>query len=192
MNFPFYFRILASSLSNFVTLATMDDYKILLYIVAAVIYFISKARKKKKAASVDMSRPGTENNPTPQGPTKSFEDLLKEITGDAESEGKAIEVAEEVPLIEKQKDPAEDRRLEGERRAFADDESRRVYEESIKRAEGFDIEFKPNEHFKEPRLFKDEDSKEEEYSFADEIRDGLSANEAKKAVIYAEILNRKY
>lgn len=168
----------------------MDDYKILLYIVAAIIYFIAKAKKKKPTTGEGTSRPGTENNPSPQSPTKSFEDLLKEITGEGEEEKSVIEeVKEEEP---KKPIVVEERRLEGERRAFADDESRRVYEESIKRAEGFDIEYGPDEHFKEPRLFKGEESKEEEYTFADEIRDGLSTSEAKKAIIYAEILNRKY
>ena len=45
-------------------------------------------------------------------------------------------------------------RLEGERRTFADDESRKVYEESIKMAEGADLEFKPDEHYRSPRIFK--------------------------------------
>lgn len=170
----------------------MDDYKILLYIIAAVIYFVSKARKKKQTTPKDLSRPGTENKPSPQAPAKSFEDLLREITGEEEPEEKIIERPAKTPVMEEQQNQEEDRRLEGERRAFADDESRRVYEESIKRAEGFDIEYGPDEHFKEPRLFKGGENEVEEYTFADEIRDGLSTSEAKKAIIYSEILSRKY
>lgn len=171
----------------------MEDYKFVWYILAAIIYFITR-KKKKKAAD---SRPGSENNPSPQAPGKSFEDLLKEITGDGQVENETPKprAHDEVAEYEEARleEPEEQQRLEGERRAFADDESRRVYEESIKRAEGFDLEYKPDEHYHEPKLFKgDGETEEKEYTFADEIRDGLSSNEARKAIIYSEILNRKY
>ncbi|MEP5611214.1 MAG: hypothetical protein ABJP45_03145 [Cyclobacteriaceae bacterium] len=172
----------------------MEDYKILWYILAAVIYFLTRGKKKKAPAE----RPGSENNPSPQSPTKSFEDLLKEITGEGqqvtepEPEPRVSEEVKEQEDVKWEK-AVEDQRLEGERRAFADDESRKVYEESIKRAEGFELEYKPDEHYHEPRLFKgDAATEEEQYTFADEIRDGLSADEARKAIIYSEIMNRKY
>lgn len=173
----------------------MEDYKIVWYILAAVIYFLTRGKKKKAP-----TRPGTENNPTPEAPTKSFEDLLKEITGEATLEPEPEPVKEVKPAEPEEKkdvqweEAVEERRLEGERRAFADEESRRVYEESIKRAEGFNLDYEPAEAYHEPRLFKGAESKEaeEEYTFADEIRDGLSTAEAKKAIIYSEILNRKY
>jgi len=168
----------------------MEDYKIVWYILAAVIYFLTRRKKKKAPAD----RPGSENNPSPQSPTKSFEDLLKEITGEGQREPEP-EAREEVKEREEVKweEAVEDQRLEGERRAFADDESRKVYEESIKRAEGFDLDYEPDEHYREPRLFKgDTPSEEEQYTFADEIRDGLSSDEARKAIIYSEILTRKY
>ncbi len=170
----------------------MEDYKIVWYILAAVIYFLTRGRKKK----APTSRPGTENNPSPQSPAKSFEDLLKEITGDADPQQKPEEPVQEVE--EKKEDvkweeAIEEQRLEGERRAFADEESRKIYEESIKRAEGFKLDYEPDEHYHEPRLFKGQEiDEEEEYSFADEIRDGLSSTEARKAIIYSEILNRRY
>ena len=169
----------------------MEDYKIVWYILAAVIYFLTRGKKKKAPAS----RPGSENNPSPQAPAKSFEDLLKEITGDGqvvENERKPAQEEVASPVIEVES-PVEERRLEGEKRAFADEESRKVYEESIKRAEGFDLKYEQDEHYHEPRLFKGEEaSEEEQYTFADEIRDGLSTDEARKAIIYSEILNRKY
>ncbi len=172
----------------------MEDYKIVWYILAALIYFLTRGKKKK----APTSRPGTENNPEPQSQPKSFEDLLKEITGEADPE-ETPEPRREREVVEKKEvtkkdEAAEQRRLEGERRAFADEESRRVYEESIKRAEGFKLDYEPDEHYNEPRLFRgqEQQEKEEEYTFADEIRDGLSSNEARKAIIYSEILNRKY
>lgn len=169
----------------------MDDFSFWWYIIAAVIYFLTRSKKKK----TPPARPGTENNPPQTQRPKSFEELLKEITeGPQEVEEPRQEpvVVKPDPTFEK---PKEEKsiRLEGERRMFADDESRKIYEESIKMAEGADLEFKPNEHYRSPRIFKGPESEEEESStFADEIRDGLNSDEAKKAIIYAEILNRKY
>ncbi len=180
----------------------MDDFSFWWYIIAAVIYFLTRSRKKKSTQR--PSRPGSENNPEPQAPPKSFEDLLREITGEGQPEVPPPTVRELTPAEqeeEKRKEEEqrlrkeeESRRLEGERRVFADEESRRVYEESIKQAEGFDIEYGPDEKFKEPRLFRQhsQEEEEEEYTIADEIRDGLSSDEARKAIIYSEILNRRY
>ena len=166
----------------------MDDFSFWWYIIAAVIYFLTRGKKKKEQPE---SRPGSENNPPPSQP-KSFEDLLREITEGRSEEQPTIK--QEPVVIEPKETEEDNRRLEGERRAFADEESRKVYEESIKMAEGADLEFAPDESFQEPRLFKGStsDSEDEEWSIADEIRDGLNTDEAKKAVIYSEILNRRY
>lgn len=166
----------------------MDDFSFWWYIIAAVIYFLTRGKKKKAPTN---SRPGSENNP-PSSQPKSFEDLLREIT-----EGRTEEtpIPEQKPVVIEKPEPEEENiRLEGERRAFADDESRRVYEESIKMAEGADIEFAPDENFQEPRLFKGsaKEEEEDEWSIADEIRNGLNSSEARKAVIYSEIINRRY
>jgi len=168
----------------------MDDFNFWWYIIAAVIYFLTRGKKKKQPTT---SRPGTENRPKTQ--PKSFEDLLKEITEGREPESETPKpIAEQKPFIIR--DEEEERRKaiesEGSKRAFADDESKRVYEESIKMAEGADLEFNPSENYREPRLFKQEEETEAEPTIADEIRDGLNTSEAKKAIIYAEILNRKY
>lgn len=169
----------------------MEDYKFLWYIIAAVIYFLTRAKKKK--SSPKQARPGTENNPAE--PPKTFEDLLREITGEESpvEEREVIESKQNEPIVERE-ETKEETRLEGKRRAFADEESRRVYEESIKRAEGFKLDYEPAEQFKEPKLFKGngEEDEEDQFSLADEIREGLQADEAKKAIIYSEILNRKY
>ncbi len=170
----------------------MEDFNFWWYIIAAVIYFLTRGKKKKQANK--QPRPGSENNPAPSSRPKTFEELLREIT-----EGSAQEVVEEPeqePVeIETKKTPEPIKeksfRREGRSRAFADDESRRVYEESIKMAEGADLEFAPDDNFKSNRLFKDR-PEEEETSFAAELMDGFDADEAKKAVIYAEIFNRKY
>ena len=165
----------------------MDDFSFWWYIIVAVIYFLSRNKKKQQP----KSRPGSENNPPPSQP-KSFEDLLREITEGRPPEEPTIK--QEPVVIDTEAKEKENQRLEGERRAFADDESRKVYEESIKMAEGADLEFAPDENFQEPRLFKGtpKDEPEDEWSIADEIRDGLNSAEAKKAIIYSEILTRKY
>ena len=167
----------------------MDDFSFWWYIIAAVIYFLTRGKKKQQP----NSRPGSDNNP-PKSQPKSFEELLKEITEGRPQEEPTYEQEPVVIEPAEAETEEENRRLEGERRAFADEESRRVYEESIKMAEGADIEFAPDESFQEPRLFKGSgtDDEEEEWSIADEIRDGLNSAEAKKAVIYSEILNRRY
>lgn len=168
----------------------MDDFNFWWYIIAAVIYFLTRKKKKKEQPS---NRPGSENNPPKNQQPKSFEDLLREIT---EGRNESEPVIEQEPVVIEQEERSiqdENIRLEGNRRAFADDESRRVYEESIKMAEGADLEFEPDEHFRAPSLFKgSKNDDEEEWTIADEIRDGLNSSEARKAVIYSEILNRKY
>ncbi|MEQ9468101.1 MAG: hypothetical protein RLN88_11855 [Ekhidna sp.] len=165
----------------------MDDFSFWWYIIAAVIYFLTRSKKKQQP----NTRPGSENNPPPSQP-KSFEDLLREITEGRSDEDKPVFKQEPV-RIDREEREKEDIRLEGERRAFADDESRRVYEESIKMAEGADLVFEPDEAFQEPRLFKaPKADQEDKWTLADEIRDGLNSSEAKKAVIYSEILSRKY
>jgi len=169
----------------------MDDFSFWWYIIAAVIYFLTRGKKKKP----QQSRPGSENNPPGENRPKSFEDLLKEITeGRLEDEQPPPKV-EQRPLVVKEpieREEVKDRKLVRERRVFADDESKRVYEESIKMAEGADLAFEPDENYKQPRLFATEEAEDDEPTIADEIRDGLDTSEAKKAVIYAEILNRKY
>lgn len=118
---------------------------------------------------------------------------MREIT-EGTQEQYSEPVKQEPVVIEPspEEEAVEQRRSEGERRAFADVESRRVYEESIKMAEGADLEFEPDEHFKSAKIFKSTTTEEEEYTLADEIRDELNSPEAKKAIIYSEILARKY
>ncbi len=179
----------------------MGDLDFWWYIIAAVIYFLTRSKKKKRTSSgrSDQPRPGTENSPPQPSSSKTFDELLREVTGETQLglprpiEQTPIEIAKE----EKQKEEVEDSfRLEGERRAFADDESRKIYEASIKQAAGYDIKFQPDEHFKESGLFEKGKQAsgvgEEEYTIADEIRDGFSSDEARKAIIYSEILNRRY
>lgn len=166
----------------------MDDFSFWWYIIAAVIYFLTRNKKKPQA-----SRPGTENTPPPSQRPKSFEELLREITEGPQAET-AYEEPKQVPVVIEEPKTEEAFKYEGERRVFADDESRRVYEESIKMAEGADLKFEKEEHFQTPTLFKglavtDNESDE---SAADLLVADFDTEEARKAFIYSEILNRKY
>ncbi|MBC6411018.1 MAG: hypothetical protein GDA51_06600 [Ekhidna sp.] len=116
--------------------------------------------------------------------------MLREITEENRPEPPEQEPIEIEPEEKQPSEYEENIRSERKERVFADDESRRVYEESIKMAEGADIAFERNEHFKKSRLFQKKD--EDEKSYTEEWMDGFGADEAKKAVIYSEILNRKY
>lgn len=165
----------------------MDDFSFWWYIIAAVIYFLTRGRKKQP-----QKTPGSDAEKTPpRNQPKPFEELLKEIT-----EGRISEEPEQQPVeidtMEEASKHEESIRLEGERRAFADDESKRVYEESIKMAEGADIKFERDEHFQETRLFKKKADEMQTKSYAEELMDGFDVDEAKKAVVYSEIFNRKY
>lgn len=177
----------------------MDDLGTWLYIIAAIIYFIVRNNKKKNQKNTPT--PSSQNRPQKTQPTKSFEELLKEIT-----EGTFGESGNDDTQKKEQEDdhpepkpaPAYTREInrEGTTRSFSDEESKRVYEASVKMAEGADLDFAPDNDYKNPSLFemysKGKTSSIKTNKFAAEIRSGLQGKSAKKAIIYSEILNRKY
>ena len=170
------------------------DEQIWFYIIAGIIYFL--VNRKKKKPQDDVPATTASNRPQQQRPPVSFEDLLREITEQRTQEvpSKTVDYEEEDEDLPIRKLRAEQEAInrEGSNRQFADDESRRVYEESVKQAEGFDIDYTPDSHYANEKLFKGE-KKKAEPTIADEIREGLQNTEsAKKAIIYGEILNRRY
>ncbi len=167
------------------------DEQIWFYIIAAVIYFLT--RKKKKPVD-QPSNPNTSSSdrPTQQKKPISFEDLLKEITDQREVEELLEPVDRGLQTKAKPVAAEENFENEGRNRQFADEESLRVYQESVKQAEGAELEFAPDAKFANERLFKG-DAKPAEPTLADEIReDFANTNSARKAIIYSEILQRKY
>ncbi len=173
----------------------MDDIQFWLYLAFAAIYFITRMMKKKNAPEPTQ---GDEREPVHterRNKPVSFEDLLKEFTeGKQEPEREVPEPVEARQLVKErewveQQKPKEFE--EGRTRRFADEESRRVYQESIKLAEGADLEFKRDEHFKS-KMQREQDEGDGQSLGAD-IKSMLQdTNSAKKAVILSEILNRKY
>ena len=180
----------------------MDDIQLWIYLVFGAIWLISRIFKKNNKDATPRKAPRQSQPQQSDRPNKpvSFEDLLKEFT-----EGKTDEEEE---IVEEQPEPVEARQIlqerrrqevntpdfsnEGNNRRFSDEESRRIYEESIKRAEGSKLDFKRDEHFR--LKLKDRDEEEDDTSdLAGEISGMLqNPEDARKAVILSEILTRKY
>lgn len=185
----------------------MDDIQFWLYILFALIYFVARALKKK--AQPDASK-SDENTQTPRRHRqKTFEELLQEFTEgretvreDVREEEEAVEDFREARRIR----PTDDvrRRVEkevstetlfeeGTTRSFSDEESRKVYEASIRRAEGATLEFKRDEDFRSGMKSRFQHEEEDDESLASDIKAMLrDPEDVKKAVILGEILNRKY
>ncbi|MFY0600658.1 MAG: hypothetical protein JXR03_13380 [Cyclobacteriaceae bacterium] len=180
----------------------MDNIQFWVYLAFGAIYLITRMMKKKKGenqpeGSADQSTERSYKKPV------SFEDLLKEFTQVEDVEPQEDEYADQQRRIEEAR--AEEESLQKQKeeeeidsinqdhthRRFADDESREIYEKSIVQAEGADLSFERDEHFK-TKLNRQEEV-EEGSTIGSEILASLQdADQAKKAVILSEILNRKY
>ena len=174
----------------------MDNIQFWIYIAFAVIYFITKTLKKARTPQVPGKTPTspleTENEPAQP---ISFEELLQEITGKKtlkEPKARESQWEKQRSVVENKYDH-QDFENEGRKRVFADDESKRIYEESIKTAKSTD-----EDYFEKESVFnkwKKTDATNETSSSAlvAEIKDMLNNSEdARKAIILSEILNRKY
>jgi len=177
----------------------MDDLSFWVYIIFAVVMFIIRGIKKRNESDSSTSQPA--NRPAqPQKKPVSFEDLLREFTEGREAE-------EATPEPEPRQKPVEARQLvkerrwqeenkpktyeEGKTRRFSDEDSKKVYEDSIKRAEENKLDFERADNFKSKMKRREEE--QEEHSAAEEIKNMLQdQDQAKKAIILSEILNRKY
>lgn len=161
----------------------MDDFQLIIYIVFLLLYFLTRglsSRKKKK-----QSRPGQGKS---QKPPKSFEDLIKEITGEQEPDIRK-EIQEET--VEKESK----REYEFEEEYPSDDEIEDVYQESVKQAQDIKtIDEIIDLEEEAPKLkFKEYDKEKEVNPFATEIVQLLKNPEgAKKAIVLKEILDRKF
>ncbi len=179
----------------------MEDFQFIIYIIIGAIYIISRAIKGNNKNQQPQKRPQQRPSQRPQQEApKTFEDILAEFGkrmeeqagGTVEEEPEVVQEAPK-PRPKPVKNPFE---MEGRNRQFADEESRRIYEEAIVRAEGADLEFAPDEKFHKASLkmgFSAYEKEKPENEFAKEIRNTLADPDgAKKAIILSEILNRKY
>ncbi len=168
----------------------MEDYKFLIYIALFIIYSLFKVLNKKKPATRQKTQGNSES--TTSRPGKSFEDIIRELSGEAPVREEEIEYQETRPIKDQVKERVLDQHVDGEDFENADDTLKELYKkgERLKSINEL-VDFKEVE--KSTIRFEEFDEAPEENTFAREIREGLSdANSAKKAIIYAEILNRKY
>lgn len=155
----------------------MED-NILLYIVILVIGLLSQLLKKKKP---EPEEPGHRES---DAPAKTFEDLLREFTQERSPERQPSrrEMYDEIDSLE---DDYEDE-------IPNDEEIEEIYKRSIYQGEPE----KPKVAESDRPLFghfKEFEKKNETSQLAEEIKSELSSPEsAAKAIIYSEILNRKY
>lgn len=183
----------------------MEDYKILIYVVLSVLYFIFKGRGKKKKP---VTREKTEPQSTTQGSTekkkpKSFEDILAELSGENQEnrDPSQYENEDEEILLDKRNikplsEQVEERPIHQDvsKQDFenADDTLKELYKKG-ERLKSIDELVDIEEVAIQSDRFKEFDDTKDENQFAREIREGLSDPEsAKKAIVYAEIFNRKY
>ena len=187
----------------------MDNIQFWIYVIFAIIYFVAKNFKKTQKEDTPQ-RPSRRVNPdgrsTPQ--PQSFEELLEEITG-----RKSIKTQEEDvqdpfeprPVMERYQEPKpweekereiarrNEFELEGRNRKFADEESRRVYEESIKLAEGAVLDYGVDQKYASKKVLRETAEEKQTNKMASEIKAMLSnPDDARKAVILSEIFQRKY
>ncbi len=177
----------------------MDNIEFWIYIIFALIYFIGRGLRSKPKPKPGQKQPRAAETEERQSPdSMTFDELLEEITGKKSLEEKPAPqtkpIKEAKPRAVEVKPPPKEKFEEGRSRKFADEESRRVYEESIRRAASTKVEYEPDKKFAKSKLFQDPSKKEVERNpLAEEIQEMLQSPEsARKAIILQEILNRKY
>ena len=167
----------------------MEDYKILIYLVLSILYFLFRNRGKKKEQKPVTQNPQTNDAPQRKTP-KSFEELLRELSGENQQQTAFDETPSEF------EQEVDERLLNQEIKEKElinyDDSLKELYKKGDK-LKSIDELVDYSAINDSSSRFEDLDEEAEENSFAKEIRDGLSnPDSAKKAIVYAEIFNRKY
>jgi hypothetical protein len=179
----------------------MDNPEILFYIVAALIYFFTKGKKKTK--SIPQPREEREGDGAPAEvppqtpePVISFEDLLKEMTGQS-SKPKSVPPPEpvyepepepELVVVEEPKVIKRDygMKLKILKSSFEKEEIKKKQEQSTSYVEGDDEEESASNRFDSYKI-------EEKRSMAAEIKEMLTDPEdVRKAIILQEVLGKRF
>lgn len=182
----------------------MEDYKILIYIVLSILYFLFKGRgkKKKPVTRKNTQSPQTDQSSGEKRKPKSFEELLAELSGESQEREKNIQYEEDDEILTDKKeikslsDQVDERpmhqEVSQEDYENADETLKELYKKG-ERLKSIDELVDIDEVAMQSNRFKEFEDEKEDNQFAREIREGLSDPEsAKKAIVYAEILNRKY
>jgi len=164
------------------------DYKIILYIIFFVIYILAKTLKKPKPKHTPPKpRPNIDAEAHEAEPTMTFEDIFRKPTVD-----KKKEKPEPVKLINEVE--------ELESSYLSDDEIQEVYKESLIQAGKSKTQeqiVRDNAKKKRPAALKSEKFSAYEVkeitSLASELGEMLkNPEDARKAIVLKEILDRKY
>jgi hypothetical protein len=178
----------------------MDSPEIIFYIVAALIYFLTRKKKKPQLPPIDSNQPSEQDESgEQQQPALSFEELLKELTGEKTArkpvppqepvEESVVEVVEERPIAFE----ARPRRELGEEMelltsSFDDAAIKKTYQDSIL-ASKEEKQMEPKKKTSRFEAYKISDKE----SLAGEIKAMLTDPEdVKKAVILHEVLARRF
>ena len=161
----------------------MEDINFWWYIILAIIYALF-SRKRKKA-----KRPGSEEH-TPKKFPHTFDDLLKEITGQQEVSTKNNEENE---LLKKEESEKNVKKSQPVNINTEDEQANTIYKNSIEQAENFNSSDPESNVLKNHFLkYAIKDKETTNNTFARSIREDLRSGDIRKAIIYSEILSRKY
>jgi len=174
----------------------MDNPEILFYIAAALIYFFTRGRKKKR-----RKIPPSQTSQAPQDktatdapstkPTLSFEELLKEITGQTAKQTPAEPpVVAEEPTLTPTPTPTP---KPAPKSSFDDERSAETYRRAAKKAK----QETRSKVVKKPKGVSGRDDAykitDDRNVLAEELREMLKdPDDVRKAVVVSEILKRKY
>jgi hypothetical protein len=162
----------------------MDD--IIVYLIFIAFALLSRLLTKKK----DPQKPAGSGRPEGESerPQKqvSFEDLLREFTGEGDEQRK--------PASAPYNTYEEEEYENYEEQNLRDEEAREVYSKSIHQAKNLKTIDELVDYDKiKTKLSDIPEPEKQKYTLADEIRNQLkNPDEIRKAVIYSEILQRKY
>jgi len=158
----------------------MDNIQIILYIVFVAIAILSRLLKAKKP---EQGQPSQEPSDTSE--PISFEDLLKEFTGEKQETKTVTETSERNPEYVDYKT---------EERRYDDDRAAETFRAATQNADKFKkIEEQVKLNRDRPLFGHFDEYDEEEDTTASELVSMLKDEEGvRKAVILSEILNRKY
>ncbi|HHP7242352.1 MAG TPA: hypothetical protein ACFCUD_11790 [Cyclobacteriaceae bacterium] len=172
----------------------MDNIEILIYLIFGIIYFLSRAFRKKRTKTPQPTQ-ATEETQREKRPA-SFEELLEEFTSKKDQETEEEDQDDEYkPVFQETSEREKDRDEKRRPSSHEDAESKQVFEDSIKEAKRY---FQSDDD-SEKSLLKDKSfddiyhKKKKDNKLAKEIRNSLrDPNGARKAIIYSEILKRRY
>ncbi len=188
----------------------MEDIQLIIYIVFLVFYLIFKALQKKKKPPTRNPEQSEQTPERKRKPTMTFEEMLKEFTGESstpEEKKEEREADQERKTIDKKtidkryEEPVRKEEKQTEYFTYekeSDDQARQVYEDSVKhggKAQTIDekIDLENLEVGNVVLVIDEEEEKEKTELTTNEYLQMFSnTNSAKKAFVASEIFNRKY